>query len=123
MYARERSAEKLSKIIDLSPRVPQGFKGPPSTNVGVQFEVKTKHDRGAYWQSGQVFMSLHTGCHVESALHCFADGESIEQVTLDRVIGTAVILDLTPVEEQALLDVPLLEHAEQRLEAQHESIK
>src|SRR5947199_10114938 len=94
MYARERSAERLSKIIDLSPRVSQGFKGPPSTNVGVQFEVKTKRDGGAYWQSGQVSMSLHTGCNVESALHCIANGESIDQVTLDRVIGTAVLQDL-----------------------------
>jgi kynurenine formamidase len=57
--------------VDLSPLVPHGFKGPPSTNIGVQFEVKTKRDEGAYWQSGQVFMSLHTGCHVESALHFY----------------------------------------------------
>ena len=72
----------MPRIIDLSPLVPHGFKGPPSTNIGVQFEVKTKRDEGAYWQSGQVFMSLHTGCHVESALHCIEGGESIEQVDL-----------------------------------------
>ena len=122
-YLRERSAEKLSKIIDLSPRVPQGFKGPPSTNVGVQFEVKTKHDKGAYWQSGQVFMSLHTGCHVESALHCFENGEAIVQVSLDRVIGSAVILDLTPVEERAIIDVEGLERGRKRLEERGEAIK
>jgi hypothetical protein len=32
----------MSRIVDLSPLVPQGFKGPPSTNIGVQFEVRTK---------------------------------------------------------------------------------
>lgn len=26
-------------------------------------------------------MSLHTGCHVESALHCIEGGDPIEQVT------------------------------------------
>lgn len=110
----------MSRIIDLSPAVPQGFKGPPSTNIGVQFEVRTKP---GYWQSAQVFMSLHTGCHVESALHCIEDGESINQVSLDRVIGSAVILDLTPTNERALIDVPHLERARELLDTQHESIQ
>ena len=109
-----------SRIVDLSPLVPQGFKGPPSTNVGVQFEVRTKP---GYWQSAQVFMSLHTGCHVESALHCIENGESIDQVDLERVIGSAVILDLTPVAERALIDISDLERAQERLAAQNETIQ
>jgi arylformamidase len=110
----------MPRIVDLSPLVPQGFKGPPSTNIGVQFEVRTKP---GYWQSAQVSMSLHTGCHVESALHCIEDGESIDQVTLERVIGSAVVLDLTPVEERAMIDVPDLERALRVLEMQKESIR
>jgi len=109
-----------SRIVDLSPLVPQGFKGPPSTNIGVQFEVRTKP---GYWQSAQVLMSLHTGCHVESALHCIENGESIDQVDLERVIGRAVILDLTPVAERALIDVSDLERARERLAAQNETIQ
>lgn len=109
-----------SRIVDLSPLVPQGFKGPPSTNIGVQFEVHTKP---GYWQSAQVFMSLHTGCHVESALHCIENGESIDQVDLERVIGSAVILDLTPVAERALIDVSDLERARKLLVAQNETIQ
>lgn len=108
------------RIVDLSPLVPQGFKGPPSTNIGVQFEVRTKP---GYWQSAQVLMSLHTGCHVESALHCIENGESIDQVDLERVIGSAVILDLTPVAERALIDVSDLERARERLAAQNETIQ
>lgn len=109
-----------SRIVDLSPLVPQGFKGPPSTNIGVQFEVRTKP---GYWQSAQVFMSLHTGCHVESALHCIENGESIDHVDLERVIGSAVILDLMPVAERALIDVSDLERARERLAAQNETIQ
>ena len=109
-----------SRIVDLSPLVPQGFKGPPSTNIGVQFEVRTKP---GYWQSAQVLMSLHTGCHVESALHCIENGESIDQVDLERVIGSAVILDLTPAAERALIDVSDLERARERLAAQNETIQ
>jgi arylformamidase len=101
------------KIIDLSPLVPAGFKGPPSTDIGVQLEVRTKP---GYWQSAQGSMSLHTGCHVESALHCIEGGEPIDAVGLDRVIGSAVVLDLTPVEERALINGPELERALRRLE-------
>jgi len=110
----------MSRIVDLSPTVPQGFMGPPSTNLGVQFEVRTKP---GYWQSGQVTMSLHTGCHVESALHCIEGGEPIDGVSLDRVIGTAVVLDLTPVEEMALIDALDLERAVQRLGESDEKVR
>jgi arylformamidase len=109
-----------TRIVDLSPRVPQGFMGPPSTALGVQLKVQTKP---GYWQSGQVSMSLHTGCHVESALHCIEGGEPIDQVGLDRLIGTAVVLDLTPVEERAIITVDDLERASARLSADGESIR
>jgi arylformamidase len=109
-----------TRIVDLSPLVPQGFMGPPSTALGVQFEVRTKP---GYWQSGQVSMSLHTGCHVESALHCIEGGDPIEQVGLDRLIGTAVVLDLTPVEERTIITVADLERASARLAERGESIQ
>ncbi len=68
-------------------------------------------------------MSLHTGCHVESALHCVEGGEPIEDVSLDRVIGTGIILDLTPVEAMQIIDVPDLDRGRERLEAQGETIR
>ncbi len=109
------------KIVDLSPSVPHGFKGPPSTDLGVQLEVRTKP---GYWQSTQLdLMSLHTGCHVESALHTIEGGEAIDEVSLERVIGSAAVLDLTPVEALNLIDVPELEKARERLEARGESIR
>jgi arylformamidase len=109
-----------TRIVDLSPLVPQGFMGPPSTSLGVQFEVRTKP---GYWQSGQVSMSLHTGTHVESALHCIEGGDSIDKVRLDRLIGTAVVVDLTPVEERAIITVGDLERATARLGGRGEAIR
>jgi kynurenine formamidase len=98
----------LSRLVDLSPAVPEGFKGPPSTDVGVQFDV---HVKAGYWQSAQAALSCHTGCHVESALHVIEGGEPIDAVSLERVIGSAVVLDLTPVEAGELIDAPALEEA------------
>ena len=113
----------MAKIVDLSPAVPHGFKGPPSTDLGVQLEVRTKNGTG-YWQSTQLdLMSLHTGTHVESALHTIENGEAIDEVALDRVIGEAVVLDLTPTEPMQIIDVADLEEANKRLEASGESIR
>lgn len=111
------------KILDLSPAVPHGFMGPPSTDLGVQMNVRKRNGTG-YWQSTQLdLMSLHTGTHVESALHTVEDGEPIDEVALERVIGEAVILDLTPVESLRILDAADLEWAAERLEALGESIR
>ncbi len=113
----------MAKIVDLSPAVPHGFKGPPSTDLGVQMNVRTKSDPG-FWMSTQLdLMSLHTGTHVESALHSIEDGEAIDEVVLDRVIGSAVVLDLTPTEAMQILDVADLEEANGKLEASGESIR
>src|SRR5919202_707137 len=113
----------MAKIVDLSPVVPHGFKGPPSTDLGVQMNVRTKSDPG-FWMSTQLdLMSLHTGTHVESALHSIEDGEAIDEVGLDRVIGSAVVLDLTPTEALQILDVADLAEANRKLEASGESIR
>jgi arylformamidase len=113
----------VAKIIDLSPAVPHGFKGPPSTDLGVQMNVRTKSDPG-FWMSTQLdLMSLHTGTHVESALHSIEDAETIDGVELERVIGSAVVLDLTPTEAMQILDVADLEEANGKLEASGESIR
>ena len=111
------------KIVDLSPAVPHGFRGPPSTDLGVQLEVRTRNDTG-YWQSTQLdLMSLHTGTHVESALHTIENGEAIDEVVLDRVIGEAVVLDLTPTEPMQIIEVADLEEANENLKAAGESIR
>src|SRR5215207_4288623 len=107
----------MAKLVDLSPAVPHGFKGPPSTDLGVQMNVRRKSDPG-FWMSTQLdLMSLHTGTHVESALHSIEDGAAIDEVALERVIGDAVVLDRTPTEAMQILDVADLEEANGKLEA------
>lgn len=113
----------MTKIVDLSPAVPHGFRGPPSTDLGVQLEVRTKNGTG-YWQSTQLdLMSLHTGTHVESALHTIEGGEAIDEVVLERVIGEAVVLDLTPAEPMQIIAVADLERANEKLEGVGETIR
>jgi arylformamidase len=102
----------LTRIVDLSPTVPEGFRGPPSTDAGVRFDVRTKP---GYWQSSHAELSVHTGCHVESELHVKEHGEAIDALPLERVIGSAVVLDLTPPEELAAIGPDALAGAADRL--------
>lgn len=74
----------MERLVDLSPTVPHGFRGPPSTDVGVELAVRVKAAGGAFWQSAQASMSTHTGTHVESARHVIEDGETIDEVALER---------------------------------------
>src|SRR5581483_11513307 len=73
--------------------------------------------------SAQAALSCHTGCHVESALHVVEGGEPIDAVTLDRVIGSAVVLDLTPVDAGALIEASALELASCVLRASGQTIR
>jgi arylformamidase len=109
----------LTRIVDLSPAVPEGFRGPPSTDLGVRFEVSTKPGG---WQSSQASMSVHTGCHVESELHVAEDGRAIDALPLESVIGSAVVLDLGVAEPRRLLDAAALDEAHGRLVNEGESI-
>jgi arylformamidase len=110
----------LSPIVDLSPTVPEGFRGPPSTDAGVRFEVRTKP---GYWQSSHAALSVHTGCHVESELHVEEHGRAIDALPLEQVIGSAVVLDLTPPRELATIGADALAAASARLAAAGEEIQ
>ena len=109
----------MTRIVDLSPTVPDGFRGPPSTDLGVRFEVRTKPGG---WRSSQASLSMHTGCHVESELHVAEGGRPVDALPLDSVIGSAVVLDLTPVSERALIGAGALDEASDGLETLGEAI-
>ena len=109
----------MTRIVDLSPAVPEGFRGPPSTDLGVRFEVSTKPGG---WRSSRASMSVHTGCHVESELHVAEDGRAIDALPLESVIGSAVVLDLGVAEPRRLLDSAALDEAHGRLVNEGESI-
>ena len=110
----------MRRIVDLSPTVADGFRGPPSTDAGVRFDVRTKP---GYWQSSLARLSVHTGCHVECELHVQEDGRAIDALPLERVIGSAVVLDLTPPAELAEIGPDDLTDAALRLERAGEEIR
>ena len=83
----------MSRFIDLSVTVDENTLSPPSTNM--KLEV-TPHRRGpGFWQVSSVNQSLHTGAHIDSPLHVFKNGITTAEITLDQVMGEALVVDLS----------------------------
>src|ERR671925_1907062 len=79
------------RIVDLSVTVDNQTMSPPSTNMRLDI---TPHRRGpGFWQVSSVNQSLHTGAHIDSPLHVFRDGITTAEISLDQVMGEAVVGD------------------------------
>ena len=95
------------RIVDLTVTVDVNTKSPPSTDLKVEL---TRYHRGpGFWQVTAVAQSLHTGSHVDSPLHCYADGGTTAEIPLERVIGEAFVLDCSHVEPEQPIEVRDLE--------------
>lgn len=96
-------------IIDLTVAIGPDTYAPPSVNEPIDVTVRTK-DPG--WQVTEVRMALHAGPHVDFSKHYRTDGETAEQATLDRTMGTARVFDLGELEPGHDITVGDLERAD-----------
>lgn len=83
----------MSVIVDLSVPIGEDTLSPPS--VGLQLQMTSYHRGPGFWQASKIEMLLHTGSHVDFARHVQEDGETAEDVGLDRVCGDALVVDLS----------------------------
>ncbi len=85
----------MPRLVDLSVTVDADTLSPPSTNLRVEI---TPHRRGpGFWQVSSAGLSLHTGAHIDSPLHVFADGITTAEISLEQVMGDALVVDLSSV--------------------------
>lgn len=66
--------------------------------------------------SSQVTVGLHCGTHVDAPTHFYNARPTIEQVALEKCVGPALLIDLTPktLPSQSVIDVAdLVDYAEQ----------
>jgi kynurenine formamidase len=90
---RERFEMKVKRVYDLSMgikddmRVFPGMSGPSITRM------KT-HDRQGIQVTG-INMIVHSGTHVDAPLHMMQEGDGINDVPLETLIGEALVVDLT----------------------------
>lgn len=103
----------MSRIVDLtqpvSPRSPRSVDHP-------EVEFKTlRHYVTTGSQTHTVYMSLHTGTHVDAPSLYLKDGASIDQIPFERFYGPGVILDL-PRDDWGVITGDDLENATPRVE-------
>lgn len=82
----------MPRIIDIStPVVNRGlvYPGNPAIEITPQQSIAA----GASANVSSVFFGSHTGTHVDAAKHFFDDGETVDQLPLDRLIGRATVLE------------------------------
>src|SRR5262249_48594647 len=90
---RAQGPGRMKCYIDLSVTVDNATMSPPSTNMKLDI---TPHRRGpGFWQVSSVHQSLHTGAHIDSPLHVFRDGITTAEISLDQVMGEALVVDLS----------------------------
>jgi kynurenine formamidase len=85
------------RIVDLTVPIGKDTYSPPSVNQPIA--VKEYHKEPGFWMVSEITMMLHAGSHVDFTKHYTKNGETAENVDLDRTCGEAVIIDLAAVEE------------------------
>jgi arylformamidase len=81
----------VSRIYDISVPIRTGglvYPGNPEIEVSLQQAVA----KGAGANVSFVRFGSHTGTHADAARHFFDDGQTVDQIPLDRLIGPALLL-------------------------------
>lgn len=82
----------MRRIIDISTPVVTGglvYPGNPAIEIAPQQSIAN----GASANVSSIFFGSHTGTHVDAAKHFFDDGQTVDDLPLDRLMGRAVVLE------------------------------
>ena len=82
----------MTRIIDLSMAIEDHFRWP------VERRVNGSHAQGDVFEATWVGFTVHGFSHMDAPRHCVPGGPTTEQIPLERTIGDAAVVDLTPVQ-------------------------
>ncbi len=81
----------MSRIYDISVPIRSGglvYPGNPEIDIALQQSVA----KGAGANVSAIRFGSHTGTHADAARHFFDDGQPVDQIPLDRLIGPALLV-------------------------------
>lgn len=75
----------------------------PNNLKSFELEVESKGvtDLGYFYSSNSLSTPEHGGTHLDAPIHFSANGKTVEELTLDQLMGNAVLIDVS---EKALAD-------------------
>ena len=81
----------MSRIYDISVPIRSGglvYPGNPEIEIALQQAVA----KGAGANVSSIRLGSHTGTHADAARHFFDDGQTVDKIPLERLIGPALLL-------------------------------
>ena len=81
----------MSRIYDISVPIRSGglvYPGNPEIEIALQQAVA----KGAGANVSSIRFGSHTGTHADAARHFFDDGQTVDKIPLERLIGPAILL-------------------------------
>lgn len=86
-------ANKAPCIIDLSIPIDETIRVYPGMTTPSVKHLKRHETHGL--QVSKLEIVVHAGTHVDAPRHFFAEGSTIDQIDLEKLIGEAVLIDLS----------------------------
>lgn len=92
--------EWIDISLEISPDVVV-WPGSPKTEL----HWRRSMERGDKSNNSNLMMNNHTGTHVDAPLHFIAEGDSVESLSLQKMIGEVFLIDLSDKQEIKLDDL------------------
>lgn len=90
------------KVIDISWPISKATTGYKDRSVVNFDEVKNFNRDGA--RETNIHLSSHSGTHVDAPSHFLKDGKTIDELSLDKLVGDCIVLDMTVCAERITRD-------------------
>lgn len=85
------------KIYDVTAPI---YEGMPVYKNKSEKQPKIHTVTNAHVTESRIDMDLHTGTHVDSPLHMINDGDTMESISIEDLVGNIKLFDLTNVEDR-----------------------
>lgn len=95
------------KIIDISWPISKAITAYKDRSVINIDETKNFNRDGA--RETNIYISSHSGTHVDAPSHFIQEGKTIDEISLDRLVGDCIVLDMTNCAERITRDC-LIDH-------------
>lgn len=88
----------MMKIIDISWPISSSITAYKDRSVVAIEEIKNFNRDGA--RETNIYLSSHTGTHVDAPSHFIQEGKTIDEISLERLVGNCIVLDMTVCSER-----------------------
>jgi arylformamidase len=92
----------MRRIVDLSMPIENHFRWL------VERRVAGSHAQGDVFEATWLGWTVHGFTHMDAPRHCVPGGPSTEQIPLERTVGEAAVVDLTPIQANEAITGPRL---------------